>query len=144
MLLTLTSNDDLMLMSLKDLNSKMLIGMNYSFAFTISSNGKFLMNIQQSGEILVYNLEHCTNAVAAFDDKSLQKSGNSMTASEAKWTKLDGNESIVELDKMQTKVIRTRALDGFIQIVHFDVVLGVDSQVFMMEFNYREFSQFNQ
>jgi hypothetical protein len=105
MLLTSTSNDELMLMSLKDLNSKMLIGMNNSFAFTLSSNGKVLMNIQQTGEILVYNLEHCLNAVAASVDNVLQKNGNPIMENDAKWTKPDGNETSAELDKIQTKVI---------------------------------------
>lgn len=106
MLLTSTSNDDLMLMSLKDLNSRMLIEMNNSFAFTVSFNGKLLMNIQKSGEILVYNLEYCLNA--ADDDNGMKKNVNAMEESDAKWTKPDSNETSAELDKIQTKVIETR------------------------------------
>jgi WD40 repeat protein len=108
MLLTSTSNDDLMLMNLKDLNSKMLIGMNNSFAFTLSSNGKVLMNIQSSGEILVYNLEYCLNAVISVDDHGLRKNGQSTMKNKTKLTKIDGNEVTAELDKIQTKVIEKR------------------------------------
>lgn len=100
-LLTSTSNDNLMLMSLKDLNSKLLIDMNNSLLFVLSSNGKVLMNIQQSGEIFVYNFEHCLNAVDAVDDNGRKKCENSMTENDTKWTKAD----TAELDGIQTKVI---------------------------------------
>lgn len=121
MLLTSTSNDDLMLMSLKDLNCKMLIDMNNSVAFALSSNGRFLMNIQQSGEILVFNLEHCLNAVVA-DDNGLKKCTNQITKSDANWTKPDGKETSSELDKIQTKVIKMRALIPSFFAVHFDAL----------------------
>lgn len=101
-LLTLTSNDDLMLMSLKDLNSKMLIDMNNSFSFTLSSNGKVLLNIQHSGEILVYNLDHCLSAVNDVDLKKLQQT---MTESDVKCSKQMSNNWNVGLDKIQMKVI---------------------------------------
>jgi hypothetical protein len=104
LLLTSTSDDDLMLMNLKDLNSKLLINMNNSLAFSLSSNGKVLMNIQQTGEIFVYNFEHCLNAVDAVDDSSRKKNGNSSMESDAKWTKSDSNDC-AELDEIQTKVI---------------------------------------
>lgn len=104
MLLTSTSNGNLMLMNLKDLNSKLLIDMNYSVAFALSSNGKVLMNIQQSGEIFVYNFEHCLNAVDAVDDNALKKCGNSMMDNDEKRIKSDDNDG-AEPDKIQTKVI---------------------------------------
>jgi WD40 repeat protein len=125
MLLTSTSNDDLMLMNLKDLNSKMLIGMNNSFSFTLSSNGKVLMNIQHSGEILVYNLEYCLNAVISVDDHGLKKNGELTKENKTKLTKLDGNEVTAELDKIQTKVIEKRHLHF---TVHFSDVLASKSR----------------
>lgn len=98
-LLTLTSNDELMLMSLKDLNSKMLIDMNNSFSFSLSSNGKVLLDVQHSGEILVYNLDHCLNVV---DDGDLKRT---LTESHVKCSKQMSNEWNAELDKIQMKVI---------------------------------------
>lgn len=103
MLLTLTSNNDLMLTSLKDLNSKMLIDMNNSLSFALSSNGKLLLNIQQSGQILVYNLDHRLHSDV--DNVDEKKSERVMTENETKCTKQSGNEWQAELDKIQTKVI---------------------------------------
>lgn len=101
MLLTLTSNDELMLMSLKELNSKMLIGMNNSTSsFTLTSNGKVLLSVQLSGDILVYNLE---TAVVEFD--SAVKCEKTMTASDVKCSKQTSTEWSAELDKIQMKVI---------------------------------------
>ena len=102
MLLTLTSNDDLMLTSLKDLNSKMLIDMNNSQSFVLSSNGRLLLNIQQSGEILVYNLDNHLNT---FDDIDEEKKERAVTENGAKCTKQPGKEWQIELDKIQMKVI---------------------------------------
>lgn len=102
MLLALTSNNDLMLMSLKDMNSKMLTSMNNSASFSVSSNGKLLMNIQKAGDVLVYNMDNCVNAVADVDLKKCEKVS---PESHVKSTKQDSNEWNVELDKIQTKVI---------------------------------------
>lgn len=62
-LLTQTSNDELMLTCMNgyDLNSRMLIDMNNLSEFFLSANGRLLVNLQQSGEMLVYNLENHIN-----------------------------------------------------------------------------------
>jgi hypothetical protein len=62
-LLTRTSNDELMLtcMNGHDLNSRMLIDMNNLHSFVLSTNGRLLVNVMQSGELLVYNLENHLN-----------------------------------------------------------------------------------
>lgn len=104
MLLTLTSDDDLMLISLNELNSKVLIDMQASLGFEMSSNGKLLLSIQQTGEILVYNVEHCLNAVGNAIDSS--RCDRTMTESDVKCTKQrGGSEWSAELDKIQMKVI---------------------------------------
>jgi hypothetical protein len=109
MLLTSTSNDDLMLMSLKDLNSKMLIDMNNSSSFALSKNGRVLYNVLQSGEILVYNLEQCLHKAAAEATTAApnnhvdeMKPVRKMTDNDIKCT-----EPSAELDKIQMKVIST-------------------------------------
>lgn len=102
MLLTLTSNDELMVMSLKDLNSKMLIDMNNSLGFALSSNGRLLLSTQKSGEILVYNFDHCLTSALDVDEK---KSERVTSVNNAKCTKQSGNEWQAELDKIQMKVI---------------------------------------
>lgn len=106
MLLTLTSNDDLMLMCLKDLNSKMLIDMNNSSGFVLASNGQLLMNLR-CGEILVYNLDHCVNTVANID---LKKCGPNTIEHDVKCKKHDDIEGIAEMDKIQMKVITQQEL----------------------------------
>lgn len=65
-LLTQTSNDELMLTCISnnnhhDLNSRMLIDMNNLNSFVLSANGRLLVNMHQSGELLVYNLENHVN-----------------------------------------------------------------------------------
>lgn len=62
-LLARTSNEELMLtcMNGHDLNSRMLIDMNNLNSFVLSANGRLLVNVQQSGELLVYNLENHLN-----------------------------------------------------------------------------------
>lgn len=102
MLLTATSNDDLMLISLKDLNSKMLIDMNNSTAFSVSSNGKILLNIQQSGEILVYNMDNCLNEFVDMDTTNCTRT---LTETDEKCTKKSNNDWSIELDRIQMKVI---------------------------------------
>lgn len=62
-LLTLTSNDEMMLTCMSDLNSRMLIDMNNVFRFFLSANGRLLINLDYSGELLVYNLENHLNAL---------------------------------------------------------------------------------
>lgn len=106
MLLALTSNDDLMLTSLKDLNSKMLIEMNNSCGFVVSSNGKVLMNIHSAGDILVYNFDHCVNAAVDVDLRGCEKVSEKTTiANDGKCTKQERIEWNAELDKIQMKVI---------------------------------------
>lgn len=64
-LLTLTSNDDqMMLTSLGDLNSRMLIDMHNVVSFVLSTNGKLLINLHHSGDLLVYNLENHLSALS--------------------------------------------------------------------------------
>lgn len=64
-LLTRTSNDEMMLTSMNgcyhDLNSRMLIDMNNMNSFVLSANGRLFLSMQQSGELLVYNLENHLN-----------------------------------------------------------------------------------
>lgn len=65
LLLTLTSNDDqMMLTCLGDLNSRMLIDMNNVSSFVLSTNGKLLINLHHTGDILAYNLENHLNALS--------------------------------------------------------------------------------
>lgn len=108
MLLTLTSNDELMLVSLlSDLNSKILVEMNDSVEFRISSNGKLLLSIQRMGEILVYNVEQCLDAFENAIDAS--RCDRTTMESSMKCTKQGGNEWNAELDKIQMKVIPERS-----------------------------------
>jgi hypothetical protein len=63
-LLTLTSNDDLMLTCLNgstDLNSRMLIDMTNLNSFALSANGRLLVNVHESGELLMHNLQQHLN-----------------------------------------------------------------------------------
>lgn len=62
-LLTLTSNGDLMLTCMSDLNSRMLIDMNNVFKFILSANGRLLINLHNLGDLLVYNLENHLNSL---------------------------------------------------------------------------------
>jgi WD40 repeat protein len=77
-LLSLTSNNDLMLTCLDELNSKMLIEMKNVLRFILSSNGRMLTVLQHSGEIFVYNFEKYVNNVKAMSSKRIiaNKSGN--------------------------------------------------------------------
>lgn len=103
MLLTLTSNDDLMLVSLKDLNSTMLIEMNNASGFVLSSNGRVLMNIQISGEILAYDLDNCVN----FSVECHADDIGARVVSDVKSIKHDNDDGwSAELDKIQMKVIK--------------------------------------
>lgn len=113
MLLTLTSDDELMLISLNELNSKILVDMQDSLAFEMSSNGKLLLSIQQTGEILVYNVEHCLNALgnainASRCDRTMTESSN------VKCTKQGGSEWSAELDKIQMKVISKQHFNSIV------------------------------
>jgi hypothetical protein len=105
-LLTLASNDDLMLMSLSDFNAKTLINMNNSSNYILATNGKILLNIQNSGEILVFNMEQCMD----------EKSANPTSCGDVVMEKsnLDGKNIVkndnhqlwnAELTKMKIKVI---------------------------------------
>lgn len=65
MLLTRTSNDDqMMLTCMTDLNSRMLIDMNNVSCFVLATNGKLLINLQHTGDVLIYNLENHLNALS--------------------------------------------------------------------------------
>jgi hypothetical protein len=103
-LLTLASNDDLMLMSLRDLNAKTLINMNNSSNYTLATNGKILLNIQNSGELLVFNMEQCMKEsivnLTSCEDYAMTKSNlNSKNSIK------NEHWNSTELGKMQTKVI---------------------------------------
>lgn len=104
LLLTLTSNDELMLMSFADLNAKTLDYMNNSTNYALASNGKMLLNIQHSGEILVYNMEECLKQTT-FSARTVDAVKNGHHESNFQWN--------VELGKIQTKVISL-----FFAIVH--------------------------
>jgi WD40 repeat protein len=105
-MLTLTSIDELMLTSLKDLNSRMLINMNNSSGFHLSSNGKLLMNLQHSGDVLVYNFELCANKSVTIDvDRKQNEQLTNENGFDAKCTKLNSIQWNSELDKIQMKVI---------------------------------------
>lgn len=105
-LLTATSNDELMLISLKDLNSKMLINMNNSSAFAISPNGLILLNVQRSGEVLVYSLDNCLNESGDMSCLGANKGEKTSAEGDVKCIKhSSGKEWNVELDEIQMKVI---------------------------------------
>lgn len=104
-LVTATSNDELMLISLKDLNSKMLIDMNNSSAFAISPNRLILLSVQQSGEILMYNMDDCLNGSGDMGCLDANKGGKTSAKSDVKCTKPSGNEWNFELERIQMKVI---------------------------------------
>jgi hypothetical protein len=44
-----------------DLNSRMLMDMNSLKLFALSVNGRLLVNVHESGELLMHNLEHHIN-----------------------------------------------------------------------------------
>lgn len=98
LLLTSTSKDDLMLINLDELNSKIFNETQRSVGFEMSSNGKILLDIQQTGEIFAYNVDHCLNELG---DTAV----SSPTKTDVKCTKQGGNEWNAELDKIQMKVI---------------------------------------
>lgn len=97
LLLTLTSNDELMLMSFGDLNARSLdYNMNNSVDYALASNGKMLLNIQHSGEVLVYNMEECLSMKqTTFSEAKVQVEKN---------VKHEGYQWNVELGNIQTKV----------------------------------------
>lgn len=136
MLLTLASNDDLMLMSLRDFNAKTLINMNNSSNYSLASNGKILLNIQNSGEMLVFNMEQCIKEnsvnVTSCEDSAMTK-----TNLDCKINVKSEHWNAAELGKMQTKVIllanthffaatssQTAADDAHRKIFSFPWVIG--------------------
>lgn len=118
-LLTATSNDELMLISLKDLNSKMLIDMNNSSAFAISPNGLILLNVQRSGEVLVYSLDNCLNGSGDMSGSKTNKCEKTFAESDVKCIKQSNNEWNVELDEIQVKVIVDSTSEAFEQTKGF-------------------------
>ena len=57
-LVTLTSNDSLLMFDLDVLNVKTIIEKSNSYKFVLSLNGKILANILKSGEVFIYNLDY--------------------------------------------------------------------------------------
>lgn len=104
-LLTSTSNDELLLIDLKDLNSRMLIDVNQSLNFALSGNGRILLNVKKTGEIFVYNFDHFTTSAGNDIDLKNYKQVMTTVESNAKCSKQMGEKWNVELDKIQMKVI---------------------------------------
>lgn len=96
LLLTLTSNDELMVMSFVSFNAKTLDLMDNSLNYVLATNGRMLLNIQHSGEILVYNMEKCLKQTT-FSTETVDVERNGKYESNYQWN--------VELGKIQTKVI---------------------------------------
>lgn len=97
LLLTLTSNDELMLMSFVDLNAETLDSRNDTFNYAIAANGRLLLDVQRKGEVLVYNMESFLRqkSTAEAGVESTEKNGKH--ESNYQWN--------VELGRIQTKVI---------------------------------------
>lgn len=146
-LLTATSNDELMLISLKDLNSKILTGMNNSSVFAISQNGLILLNVQWSGEVLVYRLDNCLNRSDGMSHSGANKGEKTSAESDVKCIKQSNNEWNVELDEIQMKVIVNSIAFNVFGILRKqrDGILEyfrINSRQMQLEGNWK--SQFNQ
>lgn len=86
-LMTLTSNDDLMLTCMNsndDLNSRMLIDMHNFTSFVLSTNGRLLVSVHHSGELHAYNLEHHLNDLIMIKSSGMngRKMKNDATATD--------------------------------------------------------------
>lgn len=57
-LVTLTSNDSLLMFDLDVLSVKTVIEKSSSYKFVLSPNGKFLASILKSGEVFIYNIDY--------------------------------------------------------------------------------------
>lgn len=110
MLLTLASNDDLMLMSIKDLNAKTLLNMNNSTNYVLATNGKILLNIQITGEILAFNMEQCLTEASKNVTNCVTENA---TMSNSDLVKNETHQWKVEIGKMQTKVIPAELFFNF-------------------------------
>lgn len=103
-LLTLTSNDDLMLTSMngnEDLKSRMLIDMNSFASFVLSTNGRLLVSVHHSGELHVYNLEHHLNDLMVI--KSRVMNGRKM--------RNDASKTTVDDELRQQKMNKEKLLE---------------------------------
>jgi hypothetical protein len=99
LLLTLTSNDEIMLTScMSDLNSRMLIDMNNVVRFFVSTNGRLLINLHHSGELFVFNLENHLNALSKIASTNANTNNASALSNDEQRTIRKG------LDEIQMKV----------------------------------------
>jgi WD40 repeat protein len=104
-MMSLTSNGDLLLTRLDDLNSEMLLGMNNSLKFALSPNGKILINIQRDGEIFMFTLDqHLIEWRKSLQDtKKTNIQKTAMTEGQMKSNK-NNSEAAPCLSKIQWKV----------------------------------------
>ena len=103
-LLTLTSNDDLMLTCMNsndDLNSRMLIDMHNFTSFVLSANGRLLVSVHHSGELHAYNLEHHLNDLmmiksSAMNGRKMRNDANATATDERRQQKMN-KEKLLEI-----------------------------------------------
>ena len=103
-LMTATSNDDVMLIDLKDLNSRMLLETNDVESFAMTRNGKILFDIQKSGDIFVYTIEDLLKQTNSRNMISSSKCEKTLAEVNGKGTKPMNVEWNIELEKIQMKV----------------------------------------
>lgn len=94
LLLTLTSHDELMLMSFADLNARTLDNMNDLSNYTIALNGRLMLNVKQTGEVLVFDMEKCLQQTTFCEDKAAVTEKN-----------INSNQWNDDLGRIQTKVM---------------------------------------
>lgn len=114
-MMSLTSNGDLLLTNLDDLNSKILIGMNNSVKFVLSFNGKILMNIHHEGEILMFTLDQhlieWRKSLQHSTKETTNKASSAMINGQGKSNEINGG--IAYLNKIQLKVKVLNQLNDF-------------------------------
>lgn len=113
-LLTLTSNDDLMLTCMngndeQQIHSRMLIDMNNFTSFVLSTNGRLLVNVHRLGELLAYNLENHLNDLMMIKNS---KSSNIMNEKKMR-NDVGSNSTTVTADdeRRQLKMNKEMLLD---------------------------------
>lgn len=105
LLLTLTSHDELMLMSFADLNARTLDNMNDLSNYTIALNGRLMLNVKETGEVLVFDMEKCLQQTTFCEDKATVTEKN-----------INSNQWNDDLGRIQTKVICS--FSTFLSAIH--------------------------
>lgn len=105
LLLTLTSHDELMLMSFADLNARTLDNMNDLSNYTIALNGRLMLNVKQTGEVLVFDMEKCLQKTTFCEDKAAVTEKN-----------INSNQWNDDLGRIQTKVMCS--FSTFLSAIH--------------------------